>query len=93
MADHDDRAGAGAPPERRKTPTERYHELAMLAVNRAPQPPEHTLSLNLNAKGDVQIELTARGHDLGELVSSTTAAFDGLREKYPRTPAEPKASS
>lgn len=56
----------------------------MAALNRAPSPPEHTVGLTLNAKGDVQIEVTGRGQDLQQLKVSVQAAFDSLREAYPR---------
>ena len=69
---------------RRLTPTERLHEVTMAAVQRAAAPPEHTVGLTLNAKGDVQIEVTGRGHDLDTLVTSVSTHFDALREKYPR---------
>lgn len=73
-----------APAERRQTPTERYHELAMLVAARQPTVPEHSLELTRNAKGDVQIALTVRGGDLDALEADGTAAFDRLCTKYPR---------
>lgn len=76
--------GGSAAPERRATPTERLHEVTMAALHRAPQAPEHTVSLTWNAKGDVQIEVTGRGQDLDLLETDTAAAFDRLRAKYPR---------
>ena len=69
---------------RRLTPTERLHEVTMAAMQRRPAEPEHTVGLTLNAKGDVQIEVTGRGPDLDALVASVQAAFDGLRDLYPR---------
>jgi hypothetical protein len=69
---------------RRLTPTERLHEVTMTALQRAAAPPEHTVGLTLNAKGDVQIEVTGRGADLGSLVDSVSDQFDVLRERYPR---------
>lgn len=72
---------------RKQTPTERLHEVTMAAVQRAASPPEHTVSLTLNAKGDTQIEVTGRGHDLTGLESDVAAAFDRLREQYPRNGA------
>jgi hypothetical protein len=82
--------GTGEPTERRLTPTERYHELAMSVANRQPSSPEHALALTRNAKGDVQIELTVRSADLAELETSATAAFDRLCTKYPRVETGPK---
>ena len=69
---------------RRPSAAEREHELAMAAISRTAAPPEHTVGLTLNAKGDVQIEVTGRGTDLDALVSSVSLHFDALREKYPR---------
>jgi hypothetical protein len=70
--------------ERRLTPTERLHEVTMTALARTPAQPEHTVGLTLNAKGDVQIEVTGRGVDLEHLAQSVGATFDALCEKYPR---------
>lgn len=66
----------------RPTPTQKLHEVTMAALARAPQPPEHTVGLTLNAKGDVQIEVTGRGADLETLAGSVAATFDALRAKY-----------
>lgn len=54
----------------------------MAALTRAPSPPEHTVGLTLNAKGDVQIEVTGRGHDLDGLAESVATTFEALRAKY-----------
>ncbi len=70
--------------ERRLTPTERLHEVTMAVLQRQPSPPEHTVGLTLNAKGEVQIEVTGRGPELDALAASVTGTFDKLREKYPR---------
>ena len=70
--------------EHRPSAAERHHELAMAAIQRTPQAPEHTVGLTLNAKGDVQIEVTGRGTDLDGLVASVSAHFDALRAAYPR---------
>ena len=78
---------------RRQTPTERYHELALLAANRAPLQAEHTIGLTWNAKGDVQIEVTGRGGDLTELELSVAATFDRLRQRYPRAEQAPAAGT
>ena len=66
------------------TPTQRLHEVTMSALARTPAQPEHTVGLTLNAKGDVQIEVTGRGTDLEGLAGSVQATFDALRAKYPR---------
>jgi len=69
---------------RRPTPAELVRDVAVAGLQRAPAPPEHTVGLTLNAKGDVQIEVTGRGHDLDELAAHVAAKFDWLREQYPR---------
>lgn len=68
--------------ERRQTPTERYHELALQAAQRQPVVPEHSLDLTRNAKGNVQIALTVRGGDLTELERTATETFDRLCGRY-----------
>ena len=70
--------------EPRLTPTQRLHEVTMAALQRVPSPPEHTVGLTLNAKGDVQIEVTGRGGDLGELSALVVSTFDALKAQYPR---------
>ncbi len=71
--------------EHRASAAERHHELAMAAISRTAAPPEHTVGLTLNAKGDVQIEVTGRGQgDLADLAWSVAKVFDALREKYLR---------
>lgn len=70
--------------ERKPTPSELMRDVAMQALSRAPQAPEHTVSLNLNAKGDVQIEVTGKGTDLEALGLGVQAEFDRLRAQYPR---------
>lgn len=78
-------AGAGDQAERRQTPTERYHELALQAAQRQPVVPEHSLDLTRNAKGNVQIALTVRGGDLAEVEQHATETFDRLCERYSYT--------
>jgi hypothetical protein len=78
-------AGDGEQTERRKTPTERYHELALQASQRQPLVPEHSLELTRNAKGDVQIALTVRGNDLAEVERLAVTYFDRLRQQYPHS--------
>lgn len=68
--------------ERRPSSAELVRDVAVAGLQRAPAPPEHTVGLTLNAKGDVQIEVTGRGHDLEGLAESVAATFDGLREQY-----------
>ena len=72
----------------KQSAAERYHEFAMHAISRTPQAPEHTVGLTLNAKGDVQIEVTGRGSgSLLGLAESVQATFDALRTAYPRNGA------
>jgi hypothetical protein len=78
-------AGAGDQAERRQTPTERYHELALQAAQRQPTAPEHSLDLTRNAKGQVQIGLTVRGVDLAEVERTATESFNRLCQRYAYT--------
>jgi hypothetical protein len=68
---------------RRQTAAERQHELAMAAVQRQAAPPEHSLGLTRNAKQQVQIDLTVRGHSLADVEAEAVALFDRLLAKYP----------
>jgi hypothetical protein len=77
-------AARTAEPARLPSPTQRLHEVTMAALTRAPAPPEHSVALTLNAKGDVQIEVTGRGHDLGALTADVLETFEELRGRYPR---------
>jgi hypothetical protein len=70
--------------EQRPTPSQRLHEVTMAALARRPAEPEHTVGLTLNAKGDVQIEVTGRGPDLDALSAAVLAQFEWLREQFPR---------
>ncbi len=69
-------------PGRRPNTAELVRDVALAGLQRAPAPPEHTVGLTLNAKGDVQIEVTGRGHDLDGLAESVAATFESLRAKY-----------
>ena len=71
--------------ERRQTPTERYHELALHAAQRQPLVPEHSLDLTRNAKGNVQIALTVRGGELAEVERTAVEAFDRICARYPHS--------
>lgn len=71
-----------APEPRRPSSAELVRDVAVAGLSRAPQPPEHTVGLTLNAKGDVQIEVTGRGHDLEALAASVSGTFDQLRAQY-----------
>ncbi len=69
---------------RRLTAAERLHEVTMAALRRQPAAPEHTVDLTLNAKGDVQINLAARGTDLDAVAANAARVFDELCVRYPR---------
>jgi hypothetical protein len=71
--------------ERRLTPTERLHEVTLAALKRQPAAAEHTVDLVLNAKGDVQISVAARGADLDAVAADAARIFDDLCKRYPRT--------
>lgn len=69
---------------RRQTAAERAHEVTMTLLQRAPAPPESAVELTRNAKGDVQIGVTVRGHDAEDVEQLACAIFDRLAAKYPR---------
>ncbi len=69
-------------PRERQTPSERLHEVTMTALAGLTSPPEHTVGLTLNAKGDVQIEVTGRGHDLDALAARVSRTFVQLRGRF-----------
>jgi hypothetical protein len=77
--------------ERKLTPTERLHEITMAALVRAPREPEGSVELSVNARGDVQITVGAKGSDVAEVAVAVEAVFDRLRAKYPRATPEPPA--
>jgi hypothetical protein len=72
-------------PERRQTPSERQHEALMAALNRAPVPPECAVDIARNAKGDVQFDVTVRGHDPDACLTKAIELADQLAAKYPRS--------
>lgn len=76
--------GGSAAPER-LTPTQRLHEVTMQALTRASREPECSVDLTLNAKGDVQIGVSAKGTDVAAVGAAAQAEFDRLRGEYPRT--------
>lgn len=69
---------------RRQTAAERAHEVTMTILQRSPAPPESSVELTRNAKGDVQIGVTVRGHDAETVEGEAVAIFDRLCQKYPR---------
>jgi len=75
----------GGQPERRMTPTERLYELSMAWAQRGPAPPEQSIDITRNAKGDYQFGVTVRGADLDEVLERAKAAAAELERTYPRT--------
>lgn len=62
-------------------------EVARALLNRQPSASRGSVTLILNAKGDVQIEValpTADGVSLDATADEAAAVFDKLRERYPR---------
>jgi hypothetical protein len=68
---------------RKRTPTERLHELAMAHATRPLAAPEHSCDLTRNAKGQTQISLTVRGTELLDVMESAVLVYDRLRARYP----------
>lgn len=52
---------------RRLTPTERLHEVTMAFASRQAAAPEHTVDLTRNAKGNWQVAIAVRGHDIDQV--------------------------
>lgn len=65
----------------------------MAALSRVPREPEYDVDLTLNAKGDVQIVVSAKGPDVAAAGAAAEAEFDRLRAKYPRTEPTPDAEA
>jgi hypothetical protein len=85
---------AGIPPEeqlepRRLTPTERLHEVTLAALQRSPQPSEHTVDIARNAKGVYQWSVAVRGDDLDECVQRAVEKAQELAVKFPYEGDEP----
>jgi hypothetical protein len=62
-----------------------------MMVQRPSREPECSVELTLNAKGDVQISVSAKGPDVAAMGAAAEAEFDRLMAKYPRpepTPAD-----
>lgn len=74
-----------ATPERRPTPTERYHEAVLAFAARSAAPPEHAVEITRNAKGDFQFTVTVRGHDLAAVLGGALEVAGQLEARYPRT--------
>ncbi len=67
----------------RLTPTERLHEVTMAALNRQPQPPEHSVEVTRNAKGAHQYQVTVRGYELEQVVADALATARQLDATIP----------
>jgi len=74
--------------ERRLTPTERLHEVTMAALSRAAAPPEHAVDVVRNAKGDWQLSVTVRGHDIEQVYSEAVRVARQLAADFPRVQPE-----
>lgn len=72
-------------PERRQTPTERYHEAMLAFAQRSAAPPESAIDITRNAKGDYQYTVTVRGHDPDEALAKAIELADQLAARYPRS--------
>ena len=68
---------------RRLTPTERLHEVTMAYAQRAPSPPEHSVTISRNAKGVAQFEVTVRGYDVGQCLFEAQHTFVTLEGAHP----------
>jgi hypothetical protein len=73
-------------PEHRPTPTQAFRELAMAHAQRPARTRDCNVDLTLNAKGDVQIGVSAQGpaDELAAVGKAVEAEFDRLCAKYPR---------
>lgn len=71
-------------PERRQTPTERYHEAMLAFAQRSAAPPESAIDITRNAKGDYQYTVTVRGHDPDAALAKALELADAIAAKYPR---------
>lgn len=70
-------------PERRPTPSEREHELAMAHALRPGTAPEHSVDVTRNAKGQWQLAVTIRGHDADEVYATAVRVARRLEAEYP----------
>lgn len=71
--------------ERRKTLTERHHELVMAMATKPPREPYESAEMSRNAKGDVQFTVSATSRDgetLDDVVLRVSRAFDALHTSY-----------
>jgi hypothetical protein len=81
----DTEGGDVSAPERRQTPTERYHEAMLAFAARTAAPPESAIDITRNAKGDYQYTVTVRGHDPDAALAKALELSDAIAAKYPRS--------
>lgn len=70
-------------PERRQTPSEREHELAMAFATRPMAAAEHSVEVSRNAKGQHQYTVTIRGIDADEVLMEALRISEILEERFP----------
>lgn len=69
----------------RLTPTQRLHDVTLAALNRTPRPPQESVTISRNAKGDVQIEVSAttqEGESLDDVGVRASELFNTLCTYY-----------
>lgn len=69
-------------PQRRPHPT--LSDVALALATKRPSEPTSSVSLTLNAKGDVQISVDVTATDPKAAADQASNLFDVLRAKYPR---------
>lgn len=65
-------------------------QLALQLASRQPATPTSTVTLSLNAKGDVQINVDVSDRSPDEAAAKCRELFDALYKAYPRDPKETK---
>jgi hypothetical protein len=71
--------------ERRKTLTERHHELVMAMATKPPREPYESVEISRNAKGDVQFTVAASSRDgesLADVLERARTAFIDLHTHF-----------
>lgn len=75
------------------SPWRQAYEMEMQArMTRTPRQPEVSVELTLNAKGDVQVNVSVQGigEDVAGVGAKAEAEFDRLLAKYPRAVRDPE---
>ena len=72
---------------RRLTASERAHEITLALLAPKPVAPEYDAELTLNAKGDVQIRVAAKGPDRHAVEEHVREMFEAFVHAYPRVGA------